>query len=93
MCEWLPLVRVVHCERQGDVSYLFDRQGYILLLSVMGLTIDEDAMLEKVLEVGGENLPISPEDFEIYTPPEDFSVRDPAGKRICACTGKTDNDT
>ena len=42
-----------------------------------GLTIDEDAMLEKVLEVGGEDLQISPEVFEIYTAPEDFaSVRD-----------------
>ena len=60
----------------GSVGYLFDRKGY-LAIERAGLTIDEDAMLEKVLEVGGEDLQISPEVFEIYTAPEDFaSVRD-----------------
>lgn len=60
----------------GSVGYLFDRKGYIAIERA-GLTIDEDAMLEKVLEVGGEDLQISPEVFEIYTAPEDFaSVRD-----------------
>ncbi len=51
----------------GSVGYLFDRKGY-LAIERAGLTIDEDAMLEKVLEVGGEDLQISPEVFEIYTP-------------------------
>lgn len=60
----------------GSVGYLFDRKGY-LAIERAGLTIDEDAMLERVLEVGGEDLQISPEVFEIYTAPEDFaSVRD-----------------
>ncbi|WP_207942025.1 YebC/PmpR family DNA-binding regulatory protein [Enterococcus sp. DIV2402] len=60
----------------GSVSYMFDRKGY-LAIERENLALDEDEMLEKVLEVGGEDLITSPEVFEIYTAPEDFTtVRD-----------------
>ncbi|HPI99966.1 MAG TPA: YebC/PmpR family DNA-binding transcriptional regulator [Enterococcus sp.] len=60
----------------GSVSYMFDRKGY-LAIERTDLALDEDEMLEKVLEVGGEDLITSPEVFEIYTAPEDFTtVRD-----------------
>lgn len=55
---------------------MFDRKGY-LAIERTDLALDEDEMLEKVLEVGGEDLITSPEVFEIYTAPEDFTtVRD-----------------
>lgn len=60
----------------GSVSYMFDRRGYLAIERV-GLDLDEDAMLEAVIEAGGEDLLTSPEVFEIYTAPEDFTtVRD-----------------
>ena len=60
----------------GSVSYMFDRKGY-LAIERTDLALDEEEMLEKVLEVGGEDLITSPEVFEIYTAPEDFTtVRD-----------------
>lgn len=60
----------------GSVSYMFDRQGYIAIERA-DLSLSEDEMLEKVLEAGGEDLLTSPEVFEIYTAPEDFTqVRD-----------------
>lgn len=60
----------------GSVSYMFDRRGY-LAIERAGLDLDEDAMLEAVIEAGGEDLLTSPEVFEIYTAPEDFTtVRD-----------------
>lgn len=60
----------------GSVSYMFDRKGY-LAIERENLALDEDEMLEKVLEVGGEDLITSSEVFEIYTAPEDFTtVRD-----------------
>jgi YebC/PmpR family DNA-binding regulatory protein len=60
----------------GSVSYMFDRKGY-LAIERADLALDEDEMLEKVLEVGGEDLITSLEVFEIYTAPEDFTtVRD-----------------
>lgn len=60
----------------GSVSYMFDRRGY-MAIERAGLDLDEDAMLEVVIEAGGEDLLTSPEVFEIYTAPEDFTaVRD-----------------
>ncbi|MBO1304872.1 YebC/PmpR family DNA-binding transcriptional regulator [Enterococcus sp. 669A] len=60
----------------GSVSYMFDRQGYIAI-EREGLALDEDEMLEKVIEAGGEDMETSAEVFEIYTAPEDFAaVRD-----------------
>lgn len=60
----------------GSVNYLFDRKGYIAI-EREGLSVDEETMFEVVLEAGGEDLITSPEVFEIYTAPEDFTaVRD-----------------
>lgn len=60
----------------GSVSYLFDRKGYIAI-EREGLDTDEDTMLEDVIEAGAEDMIASPEVFEIYTAPEDFTtVRD-----------------
>ncbi|WP_158183149.1 YebC/PmpR family DNA-binding transcriptional regulator [Enterococcus faecium] len=66
----------------GSVSYLFDRKGYIAI-ERDGLTVDEETMFEDVLEAGAEDLQNSPEGFEIYTAPEDFSaVRDELEKEF-----------
>ena len=60
----------------GSVSYMFDRRGYIAIERA-GLEVDEDRMLEDVIEAGAEDMLTSPEVFEIYTAPEDFTaVRD-----------------
>lgn len=60
----------------GSVSYMFDRQGYIVI-EREGLSLSEDEMLEKVIEAGGEDMETSSEVFEIYTATEDFTaVRD-----------------
>lgn len=60
----------------GSVSYMFDRKGYIAIERA-GLEVDEDTMLEDVIEAGAEDMLTSPEVFEIYTAPEDFTtVRD-----------------
>ena len=60
----------------GSVNYMFDRKGYIVIKRE-DHAIEEDDMLEVVLEAGGEDLETSPEVFEIYTAPEDFTaVRD-----------------
>ncbi len=60
----------------GSVNYMFDRKGYIVIKRE-DHAIEEDDMLEVVLEAGGEDLETSPEVFEIYTVPEDFTaVRD-----------------
>lgn len=60
----------------GSVNYMFDRKGYLAIERV-GLVTEEDAMFEKVIEAGGEDLETSEEVFEIYTAPEDFAdVRD-----------------
>lgn len=55
----------------GSVNYLFDRKGYIAI-ERKNLTVNEDQMFEDVLEVGAEDLLVSPEVFEIYTAPEEF---------------------
>ncbi|MCB5952732.1 YebC/PmpR family DNA-binding transcriptional regulator [Enterococcus sp. BWT-B8] len=55
----------------GSVSYMFDRKGYIAIERA-ALSVDEDTMLEQVLDVGGEDLEVSEEVFEIYTVPEAF---------------------
>ena len=66
----------------GSVSYLFDRKGYIVI-ERDGLAVDEETMFEDVLEAGAEDLQTSPEEFEIYTAPEDFAaVRDELEKEF-----------
>lgn len=60
----------------GSVSYMFDRKGYIVI-EREGLDVTEDEMLDEALEAGAEDLQTSPEVFELYTAPEDFTaVRD-----------------
>ncbi|WP_159722328.1 YebC/PmpR family DNA-binding transcriptional regulator [Enterococcus sp. CSURQ0835] len=60
----------------GSVNYMFDRKGYIAI-EREGLDVDEDTMLEDVIEAGAEDMESSPEVFEIFTAPEDFTtVRD-----------------
>ncbi|WP_071130602.1 YebC/PmpR family DNA-binding transcriptional regulator [Enterococcus timonensis] len=60
----------------GSVSYMFDRKGYIAI-EREGLDKSEDDMFEEVLEAGAEDLQTTPEVFEIYTEPGDFTaVRD-----------------
>ena len=66
----------------GSVSYMFDRKGYIAIERA-GLAVDEDTMLEDVIEAGAEDMLASPEVFEIYTAPEDFTtVRDQDGFKL-----------
>lgn len=66
----------------GSVAYQFDRKGYIAI-EREDLALNEDEMLEKVLDAGGEDLVTSDEVFEIYTAPEDFtSVRDALEKEF-----------
>ena len=66
----------------GSVSYMFDRKGYIAIERA-GLAVDEDTMLEDVIEAGAEDMLTSPEVFEIYTAPEDFTtVRDQDGFKL-----------
>ncbi len=57
----------------GSVNYLFDRKGYIAI-EREGLAVSEETMFEDVLEAGAEDLISSPEVFEIYTAPEDFTT-------------------
>ncbi|MEO1768587.1 YebC/PmpR family DNA-binding regulatory protein [Enterococcus sp. 665A] len=60
----------------GSVNYMFDRQGYIVI-ERKTILINEEEMLEKVIDSGAEDMVTSPEFFEIYTSPEDFTnVRD-----------------
>lgn len=60
----------------GSVNYLFERKGYIAI-EREGLNVSEETMFDDVLEAGAEDLISSPEVFEIYTAPEDFTtVRD-----------------
>lgn len=57
-------------------------KGY-LAIERAAISLDEEEMLEKVLEVGGEDLITSPEVFEIYTAPEEFTmVRDALEKEF-----------
>lgn len=57
----------------GLVNYMFDCKGYIVIKRE-DYVIEEDDMLEVVLEVGGEDLEILLEVFEIYIVLEDFIV-------------------
>ena len=60
----------------GSVSYMFDRQGYIVILRE-DLDTDEDTMLMDALDAGADDLKTSDEVFEIYTDPSSLpEVRD-----------------
>ncbi len=54
----------------GCVSYLFKKQGYLILPKSAG---SEDAVMEAVLEAGAEDFfAEDPELYEVYTAPEDL---------------------
>ena len=54
----------------GCVSFLFKKQGYIIVPKSAG---DEDEVMEAALEVGAEDFfADDPELYEIYTAPEDL---------------------
>ncbi len=58
----------------GSVAWMFERKGYI---EVAREGVDEDALMEVVLEAGGEDLRGEGDHFEIYTDPSAFhGVRD-----------------
>ncbi|KRM93718.1 YebC/PmpR family DNA-binding transcriptional regulator [Lentilactobacillus senioris] len=60
----------------GSVSYMFNRQGYIVILRD-GLDTDEDTMLMDALDAGADDMKTSDEVFEIYTDPSSLpEVRD-----------------
>ncbi|WP_172189409.1 YebC/PmpR family DNA-binding transcriptional regulator [Lentilactobacillus kribbianus] len=60
----------------GSVSYMFDRQGYIVILR-NGLDTDEDTMLMAALDAGADDMKTSDEIFEIFTDPSALpAVRD-----------------
>ncbi|AXY26025.1 YebC/PmpR family DNA-binding transcriptional regulator [Suicoccus acidiformans] len=61
---------------RGSVSFQFERKGYIAI-DRSQVEVDEDTMLMRVLEAGGEDLEVSDEAFEITTEPEQLAkVRD-----------------
>lgn len=58
----------------GSVSWMFDKKGYLV---VERKDVSEEALLEIVLEAGGEDVKEDGSNWEIYTTPEAFeSVRD-----------------
>jgi YebC/PmpR family DNA-binding regulatory protein len=66
----------------NSVAYMFDRKGYI---EVPVDQVDEDALMEVVLEAGGEDLVAGEGQFEITTAPESFGdVRDALESRNIA---------
>ena len=69
----------------GSVNYMFDRKGY-LVIERASLNLDEDAMLEVVLEAGGEDLITLDEVFEIYTEADNGARY--FGTGIYACTSR-----
>lgn len=52
----------------GSVAYLFDRKGII----VIDKTIDEDTIMESVLDNGALDFIVNEDNYEIYTPFENF---------------------
>ncbi|UCF67788.1 MAG: YebC/PmpR family DNA-binding transcriptional regulator [Acidobacteriota bacterium] len=58
----------------GSVAWMFERKGYI---EIPRADVDEEALLEQVLESGGEDMRTEDDHFEIVTTPEVFpDVRD-----------------
>lgn len=54
----------------GSVAWLFERKGYI---EVPADGITEDALVEVVLEAGGDDVRLEGDAFEVYTTPETFN--------------------
>ena len=55
----------------GCVAWMFDKKGYI---AVEKSAVDEDALMEKALDSGAEDVREDDETFEIITLPEDFEA-------------------
>jgi YebC/PmpR family DNA-binding regulatory protein len=55
----------------GCVAWMFDKKGYI---AVKKSSVDEDALMEKALDAGAEDVREDDENFEIITLPEDFET-------------------
>lgn len=54
----------------GCVSYMFRRQGVILIEKTSA--IEEDTLMDTALEAGAEDMLVNEDSFEIVTAPEDF---------------------
>ncbi|MDD2484766.1 MAG: YebC/PmpR family DNA-binding transcriptional regulator [Eubacteriales bacterium] len=55
----------------GCVSYMFKRQGVILVEKIAA--IEEDVLMDAALEAGAEDMITNEDSFEIITAPEDFN--------------------
>ncbi len=53
----------------GSVSWMFEKKGFI---TIPRSAVDEDALLEIVLEAGGEDMKAEGDVYEIITEPEQF---------------------
>ncbi len=53
----------------GSVAWMFERKGY---LEIAREAIGEDALMEAVLEAGGDDLKVGDEVFEVYSAPGAF---------------------
>lgn len=56
----------------GCVSFLFNRNGY-LVIDRKTLEVDEDDIMLEAIEAGAEEMETTDSTFEIYTKPESFS--------------------
>ncbi|HXV60825.1 MAG TPA: YebC/PmpR family DNA-binding transcriptional regulator [Vicinamibacteria bacterium] len=55
----------------GSVNWLFEKKGYLV---VERTDIDEEALLETVLEAGGDDVKEDGSSWEIYTSPDSFEA-------------------
>ncbi|MCA0982623.1 YebC/PmpR family DNA-binding transcriptional regulator [Halobacillus yeomjeoni] len=56
----------------GCVSFMFNRQGY-LVIDRSSTEADEEELMLEVIEAGADEMETSEEQFEIYTEPDSFS--------------------
>ncbi|WP_269412090.1 YebC/PmpR family DNA-binding transcriptional regulator [Lentibacillus daqui] len=57
----------------GSVSFMFDRQGYIVIENEDG-SVDEDAITLDAIEAGADDIVTQDGAYEIYTSPDNFSA-------------------
>ncbi|MEW9675882.1 YebC/PmpR family DNA-binding transcriptional regulator [Lentibacillus sp. L22] len=57
----------------GSVSFMFDRQGYIVIENEDG-SVDEDAITLDAIEAGADDIVTQDGAYEIYTSPDSFSA-------------------
>ena len=60
-----------HLGAAGSVAYLFRARGVLL---VDRAAIDEDALLERVLDAGADDVIVTPAGYEVLTPPGAFEA-------------------